>query len=83
MFLKCAKMIPDKPGLRGFLWQWQNPPANAGDPRVAGLIPGLRRSPAVGSGCPLQYPCLENPTGRGAWQATVHGVTKSQICQSD
>ena len=40
------------------------------------LIPGLGRSPGEGDGNSLQYSCLENPTDRGAWQATVHGVTK-------
>ena len=55
----------------------KNPPANAGDVRDAGLIPGLERSPEGGNGNPLQYSCLENPTDRGAWQAKVHGVTKS------
>ena len=40
-----------------------------------GLIPGLGRSPGEGNGYPLQYSCLENPMDRGAWQATVHGVT--------
>ena len=49
---------------------------NAGD---LGLIPGLGRSPGEGNGSPLQYSCLENPMDRGAWQATVHGVAKSQI----
>ena len=49
--------------------------SNAGD---LGLIPGLERSPAEGNGNPLQYSCLENAMDRGAWQATVHGVTKSQ-----
>ena len=39
---------------------------------------GSGRSPGVGNGNPLQYSCLENPTDRGAWRATVHGVTKSQ-----
>ena len=48
---------------------------NAGD---SGSIPGLGRSPGEGNGNPLQYSCLENPTHRGAWQATVHGVTKNQ-----
>ena len=43
-----------------------------------GLISGLERSPREGSGNPFQYPCLENPTDRGAWWATVHRVTKSQ-----
>ena len=42
------------------------------------LIPGLGRSPGVGHGNPLQYFCLDNPTDRGAWWATVHGVAKSQ-----
>ena len=48
---------------------------NAGN---LGLIPGSGRSPREGNGNPLQYSCLENPKDRGAWQATVHGVTKSQ-----
>ena len=48
--------------------------ANAGD---AGLVPGSGKSPGEGNGNPLQYPCPENPMHRGAWQATVHGVTKS------
>ena len=42
------------------------------------LIPGLGRSHGGGLGNPLQCSCLENPTDRGAWQATVHGVAKSQ-----
>ena len=46
---------------------------NAGD---LGSIPGLGRSPGEGNGKPLQYSCLENPMGREAWQATVHGVTR-------
>ena len=41
-----------------------------------GLIPGLRRSPGEGNGNPLPYSCLGNPMDRGAWWATVHGVTK-------
>ena len=48
-----------------------------------GSIPESGRSPGEGNGNPLQYSCLENPTGRGAWQATVHGVTKSQTRLSD
>ena len=51
----------------------KNPPANAGD---SGSIPGKGRSPREGNGNPLQYPCLENPMDRGAWQATVVGVTR-------
>ena len=56
----------------------KNPPANAGDLRDAGLIPGWGRSPGGGNGSPLQYPCLENPMDRGAWLAAVHGVAQSQ-----
>ena len=41
------------------------------------MIPGLGRSPGEGNGNPLQYSCLENPMDRGAWQVTVHGITKS------
>ena len=56
----------------------KNPPADAGDIRGTGLIPGLGRSPGEGNGNPLQYSCLENPMDSGAWWATVHGVAKSQ-----
>ena len=56
----------------------KNPPANAGDIRDLGSIPGWGRSPAGGNGNPLQYSCSENPTDNGAWQATVHGGRKSQ-----
>ena len=56
----------------------KNPPANAGDTRDMGSIPGLGRAPGEGNGNPLQYSCLENPMDRGAWQVTVHGAAKSQ-----
>ena len=56
----------------------KNPPANAGDIRDVGSIPGSGRSPGEGHGNPLQYSCLGNPMDRGASRATVHGVTKSQ-----
>ena len=56
----------------------KNPPANAGDVRDSGLIPGSGRSPGGGHGNPLQYSCLENPMDRGAWWAAVHGVPKSR-----
>ena len=56
----------------------KNLPANAGDVRDTGLILGAGRSPREGHGNPLQYSCLENPTDRGAWRATVHEVTESQ-----
>ena len=46
-------------------------------------VPGLGRSPGEGNGNPLEYSCLENPTDRGAWQATVHGVAMSQTRLSD
>ena len=55
-----------------------NPPANAGDIRDAGLIPGSERSPGGRHGNPLQYSCLENPMDRGAWWATLHRVAESQ-----
>ena len=61
----------------------KNPPANAGNTRDMGLIPGLVRSPGVGNGNPLQYSCLENPMDGGAWEAAVHGVKKSQARLSD
>ena len=54
----------------------KNLPANIGDTRDAGSIPGSGRSPGVGNGNPLHYYCLQNPMDRGAWQTTVHGVTK-------
>ena len=49
---------------------------NAVDP---GSVSGLGKSPGEGNGNPLQYSCLENPMDRGAWRATVHGVTKNWI----
>ena len=56
----------------------KNLPANTGDIRDTGSIPGLGRSPGEGKGYPLQFSCLENPIGREAWWATIHGVAKSQ-----
>ena len=53
----------------------KNPPAKAGH---LCSIPGLGRSPGGGHDNPLQYSCLENPIDRGAWRATVHGITQSQ-----
>ena len=57
-------------------------PANAGDIRDAGSIPGLGRSPGEGHGNPLQYSCLKNPMDRGAWWATVHGVEESDMTEA-
>ena len=53
-------------------------PVNGGDAGDAGSISGSGRSPGGGNGNPLQYFCLGHPMDRGAWQVTVHGVTKSQ-----
>ena len=52
----------------------KNPPDNAGD---TGFTPELGRSPREGNGSPLQYSCLGNPKDRGAWQATINGVTEN------
>ena len=53
---------------------------SAGD---LGSIPGSEKSPGEGNGYPFQYYCLGNPMDRGAWQATVHAVTKRWIQLSD
>ena len=55
----------------------KNLPVNTGDMRVSGSVPEWERSLGGGHGNPLQYSCLENLMDRGAWWATVHGVTKS------
>ena len=55
-------------------------PFNAGD---LGSIPESGRSPGKGNDNPLQYSCLENPMDKGAWEATVHRVAKSQKRLSD
>ena len=72
----CRAVIMDFPGGS----EGKESACNVGDP---GLIPGLGRSPGEGHGNPLQYSCLENPMDGGAWQAIVHGVTKSRIQLSD
>ena len=56
----------------------KNPAASAGDIRDASSIPSSGRSPGGRQGNLLQYSCLENPMDRGAWQATVGKVAKSQ-----
>jgi len=61
----------------------KNLPANTGDTRDEGSIPGSGRSPGEENGNPLQYSCLENPMDRIAWWATVHRVTKSRTRLSD
>ena len=65
---KSGQWFPDGSDGKDSIW-------NARDPDS---IPGWGRSPGEGNGNPHQYSCLENPIDRGAWQATVHGVTKSQ-----
>jgi len=60
----------------------KNSPANSGDLREEGVIPGLERSPGGGHGNPLQYSFLENPMDRRGWQATVYGVAELDT-QSD
>ena len=61
----------------------KNPPAEAGDIRDGGSIPGSERCPGGGHGNSLQCSCLENPTDGGAWRAIVHGVAKSRTRLSD
>ena len=61
----------------------RNPPANEGDARDLGSIPGSGRSPGEGNGSPVQYSCLEKPMDRGAWRAAVHEVAQSQTRPSD
>ena len=56
----------------------KNLPANAGDIRDMGSVPGLGGSPGGGCGNPLHYACLENPMDRGGWWATIHRATKSR-----
>ena len=56
----------------------KNLPANAGDVRDAGLIPGSGRSPGRGHVNPLQYSCLGNPMDKGAWWVVVHRVAQSR-----
>ena len=59
----------------------KNPPANAGDVRDSGLIPGSGRSPGGGHGNPLQYSCLENTVDRGDCWATVRGVAELNMIE--
>ena len=61
----------------------KNQPSDAEDARDMGSVPGLERSPGVGSGNPLQYSCLGNSMDSGTWWVTVHGFTKSQTQLSD
>ena len=84
-----VRKIPCRSKYKDVTWDFpggavvENPPTNAGDTRDVGSIPGSGKSPGGGCGSPRQYSCLGNPTDRGAWQATVHGVAKSQTRLSD
>ena len=60
------------------LLKWLRGEESTGNARDMGSVPGSERSSGEGNVTPLQYSCLENPIDRGAWWATVHGVTKSQ-----
>ena len=60
----------------------KNPPANAGDTRDVGSVPGSERSLGRGRGNPLQYSCLENPVDRGAWWAGARGVAESDAAEA-
>ena len=61
----------------------KNLPANAGETRNLGSVPGLGRSPGGGHGNLLQNSCLENPLDRGAWRATVHRVAESDVTEAN
>ena len=61
----------------GRLPWWLSGKESTRNARDMGLIPGWGRSPGGGNGNPLQYPCLENSTDRGAWWATIPGVAKN------
>ena len=74
-----SEIIPGFPG--GAVVK--NLPANVGDTRDVGLIPGSGKSPGEENGNALQYSRLENPMDGGAWWATVHGVAKSCTRLSD
>ena len=60
----------------------KNLPANAGDVRDEGSIPGLGRSPGEGNDNPVQHSCLENPMDRGAWQASLQGRKESDMTEA-
>ena len=65
------------PSMTGVTYGGSDGKESACNERDPGLISGSGRSPREGNGNPLQYSCLENSMGRGAWKATVHGVTET------
>ena len=80
---QAYRLSPSPPtGLSGCL-NGKESTCHAGDAGDQSSIPGSGRSPGEGNGNSLQYSCLGNPTDRGAWQATVLGVTKSWTRLSD
>ena len=60
----------------------KNPPTSVGGVRDVGLTPRLGRTLGGGQGNPLQYSCLENPVDRGAWPATFHRATQSDMTKA-
>ena len=61
--------------------KWVRIVYNARDAEDESLIPGSGRSPGRRNSNPFQYACLKNPTARGGWQATVHGITESDMTE--
>ena len=77
-----CKLITEVANLQAGLPRWlhgKEPPVNAGDAGDTGSTPGSGRSPGKVKGNPLQYSCLGKPMDRGAWRATVHRITESQL----
>ena len=74
--MSCSKypLIPNHQWASQVAQCVKNLPANAGDIKDSGSLPGSGRSPERGHGNSLQYSCLEYPMDRGSWQETVHGV---------
>ena len=73
---------PHRAGASAVAQLVKNPPANAGDARDTSSISGSGRSAGGGNDNSLQYSCLENPTDREAWWATVHGVAKGDMTKT-
>ena len=81
MGVSCYQLLvssksSESPGVSQVALVIKNPPANAGDVRDAGSIPGLGIPPGEGNGHPLQYSCLENPIDRGAWGVWSIGLPR-------
>ena len=76
---KTFEVLLESFGASQVVLEVKNPSASTGDIRDVGSIPESGRSPGGGHGNPLQFSCLESPTDREAWQATVHRVTENWI----